>query len=79
MSEYDVRGQRTPRDAARFSVSIIMPSSMSSSPHECDSEEEAMKLATSWASQMKGWKGFEAWIILIEGGKEVSREHIQPT
>lgn len=77
MSEYDARGQRAPRDAARFSVSILMPSSMSSSPHECDSEEEAIKLATSWASEMKSWKNFEAWLLLFEGGKEVSREHIQ--
>ena len=58
-------------------VSILMPSCMMSQPHECADSEEATKLAISWASQMKSWKGFEAWLLLIEDNKEISREHIR--
>jgi hypothetical protein len=60
-------------------IAILMPSGMMSRPHECADEEETLKLATLFASQMKGWRNFEAWLVLLENDKEISRDHIRST
>jgi hypothetical protein len=57
-------------------VAILMPSGMISRPHECKTEEEAIAVAISFKSQMQGWHDFEAWLLLLEDDKEISRDHI---
>lgn len=60
-----------------LSVHIEMPSGATSVPQRVDSTEAALKLAAAYTRQMKEWPDFEAWIVLEEDNKEISREHIR--
>jgi hypothetical protein len=58
-------------------VQILMPSNMSSRPRECLDSETALKLFASFVGQMKVWKEFEAYVLLLEDEKEISRDHVK--
>ena len=53
-------------------MTIEMPSGMSSRHRDYDES-----VAKSYVAQMKAWSNFEAALVLIEDGKEVSRERIK--
>lgn len=53
-------------------MTIEMPSGMSSRHRDYDES-----VAKSYVAQMKAWPNFEAALVLIEDGKEVSRERIK--
>lgn len=53
-------------------MTIEMPSGMSSRHRDYDETT-----AKSYIAQMKSWVNFEAALVLIEDGKEISREKIK--
>ena len=63
--------------SSRLKVIIEMPSGATSIPHSCIDDGAALKLMASWTNQMKVWSRFEAWLVLFEDNKEISREHIK--
>jgi hypothetical protein len=54
-----------------------MPSGMQSKPHECIDEDDVIRVATAFTKQMKTWSAFEAWLVISEDEKEISKEHIK--
>lgn len=53
-------------------MTIEMPSGMSSRHRDFDE-----KIAKSFVAQMKSWANFEAALVILEDGKEISRERIK--
>lgn len=58
-------------------IQILMPSEMRSRDHACADEDEVIRVLKSFSAQMKAWKNFEAWLLVMEDGVEMSREHIK--
>ena len=59
-----------------FAVTIEMPSGMRSRERELN-QDDATKLAKSYAEQMVVWTNFEAWVIILEDSREIGRDHIK--
>jgi hypothetical protein len=60
-----------------LAVSIEVVSGAVSKPRNCSTDEEALRLIADFVRQMKEWPGYEAWVLLFEDGKEISREHVK--
>lgn len=56
------------------SVYIEMPSGATSKPHEFTELADAEKLFETFASQMRPWKKFQAWVVLKGEGKTTTEE-----
>ena len=55
-------------------VFIEMPSGATSKPHEFIERADAEKLFERFASQMRPWKKFQAWVIMRGEGKTAIEE-----
>ena len=66
-----------PVSSSRLSVLIEMPSGAESIPHHFNDDELALKLVASFTRQMKEWPKFEGFVVLLEDGREISREHVK--
>lgn len=58
-------------------ITIEMPGGMTSRPHECRDDEETLKILKGFGDQMRSWPDFEASLVVLEDGKEISRERIR--
>jgi hypothetical protein len=59
-----------------YNVFIEMPSGATSKPHEFQELADAEKLFETFASQMRPWKKFQAWVVMLEKGGKITTEEI---